>query len=86
MALTDEQSIKEFNRFLAWALDWKSKTCKNCAYSGWESGDEIITCGILYQNFSAISGCGQWTAKDDPELLERWRKKKVELDSKIKGR
>ena len=80
----DENSIREVNNMIS--RKEKGLTCKNCHWSGYENGDEYITCGHHHDNFISNGFCSYWTSSDDPKLLEwiEMRKKEVMQKSNLR--
>jgi len=66
-------------------LDAKGKSCKGCNWSGYEEGNEFITCGHHLQNFTPGSFCAYWTDPNNPKLKAYWEKRKKELRAKLKA-
>ena len=40
------------------------KSCSNCRFGSGAPGDDIITCEIHIENFTAVSFCSNWTERD----------------------
>lgn len=74
----DEDSKRQIENL----LNRNGKSCKNCHWSGFSKGDDIITCGHHIQNFSADSFCAYWTDIDDKKLQEHYAKVKARIEAK----
>lgn len=74
----DENAIRSVNLM----INPKGKSCKNCHWSGYEKGDEFITCGHLHENFKSNSLCGYHTNSNDPKLIAYQDRRRKELSLK----
>lgn len=64
-------------------INHEGKNCKNCYWSGYQKGEEFITCGHHYENFKPISFCSYWTDPKDSSLLSYKESRKRELKLKL---
>lgn len=76
----DFQDIRIINNM----MNHTNQTCKTCHWSGYEKGEDWITCGVHIQNFKPNSYCGYWTNPKNPDLLEWFRIRKERLINKMK--
>ena len=76
---------EETTRTLSNMFDHKGKSCKGCHWSGYEKGDEFITCGHHIENFTQSSFCSYWTDPCDPRIKEYHTKRMEEINLKYKS-
>lgn len=80
--ITKQEKI-ELRRFFEWSEDINNKTCKNCQWSNYNKGDEMITCGHHIQNFTVNSGCDAWTSPKDLDFLKDLEERTIKLKAKM---
>jgi len=82
---SDEEIIKDLDKYLAWTQNTDTRNCKTCQWSNYDEGDTEIVCGHHITNFTADSSCADWQDPKDPEFLAKIKKDASEIRKKMEG-